>query len=200
LVGEARGHLPLRAISKTGASLTFVAAALVSGAATAGTPGRGLLAALGLSVVGDVLLLSRARRLFLAGILAFLLAHVAYIGAFAAMGPSLLRLGVALVPLAALGLRVWRWVGPRTGKLGAPVLAYIVVICGMVASAAAVYDGAPSRLALLGSAVAFFLSDLCVARDRFVSPGPVNRFVGLPLYYGAQLGFAYALPWSLHTP
>ena len=40
---------------------------------------------------------------------------------------------------------------------------------------------------VLAGAVLFFLSDLGVARDRFVSPGVWNRAVGLPLYYGAQL-------------
>ena len=37
----------------------------------------------------------------------------------------------------------------------------------------------------------FFLSDLCVARDRFVSPGWENRAVGLPLYFGAQLLYGW---------
>jgi hypothetical protein len=30
------------------------------------------------------------------------------------------------------------------------------------------------------------VSDLFVARDRFVQPGFVNRLLGLPLYYAAQ--------------
>jgi hypothetical protein len=32
-----------------------------------------------------------------------------------------------------------------------------------------------------------------VARDRFVAPGFVNRAWGLPLYFGAQLLFAFAI-------
>ena len=36
-------------------------------------------------------------------------------------------------------------------------------------------------------AVAFFLSDLAVARDRFVAKGWVNRVWGLPLYYFGQV-------------
>ena len=38
----------------------------------------------------------------------------------------------------------------------------------------------------------FYLSDLAVARDRFVSPGFANALWGLPLYYVAQLLFAYS--------
>jgi len=39
----------------------------------------------------------------------------------------------------------------------------------------------------------FFASDLCVARQRFVSPGFENKLVGLPLYFIAQLMFAGAI-------
>ena len=47
------------------------------------------------------------------------------------------------------------------------------------------------------AAVAFFCSDLSVARDRFVAPGFANRAWGLPLYYAAQLAFAWSvLPQS----
>jgi len=42
-------------------------------------------------------------------------------------------------------------------------------------------------------AVLFFLSDLLVARDRFVAPGFGNRLLGLPLYYAAQLLLASAV-------
>ncbi len=43
---------------------------------------------------------------------------------------------------------------------------------------------------IIGAAVMFYFSDLAVARDRFVEPGPVNRLWGLPLYYAAQFVFA----------
>lgn len=43
------------------------------------------------------------------------------------------------------------------------------------------------------AAAAFFVSDLAVARNKFVSPGIVNRLWGLPLYYAANLAFASSL-------
>ena len=43
---------------------------------------------------------------------------------------------------------------------------------------------------LLVAALLFYASDLCVARERFVEHAPVNRYVGLPLYYAGQLLFA----------
>jgi uncharacterized membrane protein YhhN len=41
-------------------------------------------------------------------------------------------------------------------------------------------------------ALLFYGSDLFVARDRFVAPGAVNRLLGLPLYYAAQVLLALA--------
>ena len=41
------------------------------------------------------------------------------------------------------------------------------------------------RIAL--GATAFFLSDIAVARNRFVAPGFTNRAWGLPLYYVGQV-------------
>ena len=41
-------------------------------------------------------------------------------------------------------------------------------------------------------ALAFYFSDISVARDRFVGAGFGNRLWGLPLYYFAQILFALA--------
>jgi hypothetical protein len=43
---------------------------------------------------------------------------------------------------------------------------------------------------VLVGALLFFVSDLAVARDRFVSPGFANAAWGLPLYYAATLVLA----------
>ena len=51
----------------------------------------------------------------------------------------------------------------------------------------------PIYCAIAIIAVAFFLSDLTVARDRFVAREAVNRLVGLPLYYTGQ----FAIAWSV---
>jgi uncharacterized membrane protein YhhN len=85
---------------------------------------------------------------------------------------------------------VGRWLWPElpAGMAGA-VAAYIVVITVMVAAAAGA-AGAEAPLLVLPAAVAFYVSDLFVARDRFVAPGISNRLWGLPPYYGAQISFA----------
>ena len=192
LVGEVQGWFWVRAVTKTLASFAFLAHGLANGLLDGGAMGDTVVVALALSIVGDVLLLSPDRRAFLAGIGAFLLAHVAYIGAFLLSGPSPLGAGVALIPLAAAGFLAWSWIGPGTGRMRPAVLAYMVVISLMVASAAGLLAAFPGVWTgrLFASAVEFYASDLAVARNRFVAPGPGNRIVGLPLYYVAQLGFA----------
>lgn len=191
LVGEVRRQPTLSAVSKPLASGSFLAAALWWGAAGAGWPGRLVLAGLALSAVGDVLLLWRDRPRFAAGLGAFLLAHVAYTAAFAALGLSIVGLALWSLPLLVVGLRVWQWLAPHVGRMRVPVLAYMVAISAMVAAAAAAATASPSpaRAILAIAAIAFFASDLAVARDRFVSRGPENRLFGLPLYYLAQLAF-----------
>jgi hypothetical protein len=48
------------------------------------------------------------------------------------------------------------------------------------------------RAWLVPGAFLFWASDLFVARQRFLVPTPVNRYVGLPLYYAAQVVLAWA--------
>ena len=67
-----------------------------------------------------------------------------------------------------------------------PVVAYVAVISLMVVCAAGPV-GAGAGPLLLAGALAFFVSDLAVARERFVARGFSNRAWGLPLYYGATL-------------
>ncbi len=129
---------------------------------------------------------------FLGGLVAFLLGHVAYVVALALGG---LDRGVALGAAVALALpaaAVIRWLAPRAGRLARPVVAYVAVISAMVAAAVAHAAHTPDApgLALLGAALAFYVSDLGVARERFVVSGFVNKLVGQPLYFGAQLVFA----------
>ena len=47
--------------------------------------------------------------------------------------------------------------------------------------------GADARAAIPIGALAFYVSDLAVARQRFVSRTFWNKVWGLPLYFGGQL-------------
>lgn len=186
VASERLGSRALAWASKPVAAAGFVALALVSGADAA------IVAALALSAVGDVLLIPRDVRVFRAGILAFLAAHVAFVVAFALRAPAW-RVGLwALVPLVLAALVVARWILPRVEpRLKGAVVAYVVVITAMVATAAAAsWGGGP--LWLVVAALGFWANDVLVARDRFVERAFWHRAVGLPLYYAAQAAFALA--------
>jgi uncharacterized membrane protein YhhN len=189
LVGEARDHAGLRRVFKPLASAGFLAAALRAGAA-AHPYGQALLVALALSWWGDVFLLSDARRWFLAGLAAFLLAHVGFGVAFVVRGVDPRIAGVAVLPLATVAVVLFRGLFPGVpAKLRGPVVGYAVVVTAMVALAFGAWGAGASPL-LPGAALAFWMSDYSVARDRFAGAGFANRAWGLPLYYVAQLAFA----------
>jgi uncharacterized membrane protein YhhN len=190
LVAESRGSRPGVWVAKPLASLGFIGAALAAGALDS-EYGRWVLAALALSLGGDVLLIPRGSpRIFRAGVLSFLLGHVAYTVAFVVHGLDL----PVLLPAAAWSLipvyLVARWLGPHVTKdLRVAVYAYIIVISLMAVCALGAATASGSWWILLGAAM-FWVSDLSVARDRFVAPTFANRAWGLPLYFAAQLVLA----------
>jgi len=189
LAAEKRSWPRVRAVSKTLASTGFVAVALFAGALESAY-GQAVLIALVLSWWGDLFLLWSRRALFLAGLVAFLLGHVAFGVAFALRGIDGLALGAALLAALLPASAVVPWLLPRLDRaMRKPVIAYIVVISAMVALAVGTVARHGNPWIVL-AAVAFYLSDLAVARDRFVESGFVNRSWGLPLYYGAQVVFA----------
>ncbi len=188
LWGERTENRALKAVAKPIASTGFIAVALLCGA-TGSTYGQVVLVALALSWVGDVALLGHARPAFLGGLVAFLLGHVGFCVAFVVRGIDATWALAAVVPMFAIAFGVHRWLSPKVPeKLRTAVTAYIVVISVMVTLATGTADPV-----LIGAATAFWLSDITVAIDRFAGGGFGNRLVGLPLYYGAQVVFAFSV-------
>jgi uncharacterized membrane protein YhhN len=169
--------------------------AAVAGGALESRYGQVVFAGLVLSWFGDVFLVSRSEKLFLAGLVSFLLAHVAYMGAFLSFGVQWTGAAAALVVVVPVGALVLRWFYPKVPTdMRAPVIAYVTVISLMVTlSVGAVAAGGTAAMA--AAAVVFYASDIFVARDRFVEPGLTNTILGLPMYYGGQLVFAYTAAW-----
>lgn len=192
---EHRDRTRLRIGAKVVASVSFLVQAWICEVPMAGPAGLALSLGLLSSAVGDLCLLSRAERNFLLGLGAFFLAHLAYGAAFWVMGVDLTSSAVTGGVAVLAGVLSWRWLSPHVGGLRLPVLAYVVAICGMVTLAGGAFGAEPNagRRILLVSAWVFLASDLCVARDRFIAPGPGNRTLGLPLYYLAQLGFVWGM-------
>jgi len=191
LAAERAGWQPGVWVAKPIAAAGFVGAAWANGALD--TPyGSWILLGLVLSLIGDVFLIPKERpRAFLIGLVAFLLGHVAYTIAFAVRGLDVPTMAVAMVAVLALGLMALRYLLPHvSASMRRPVLAYVVVISGMLACAAATV-GHAGMPAIFAGAFAFYLSDLAVARQRFVAKSFWNKAWGLPLYFGAQLILAW---------
>ncbi len=184
--GDRRSEWVLKPVAAT----SFLAAAWGWGALETRF-GTVVLVGLVLSWCGDLLLIPRTRRTFLAGLVAFLLGHVAYAVAFVIRGVDPLAACGALAAMVLALVPVARWLLPSVERpMKVPVIAYMIVISAMVTlSVGTVAEHGNPWIA--AGAVAFYLSDLAVARDRFVAPGWANKLWGWPLYFGAQLVLAW---------
>lgn len=191
LLAERAQNLPAIAVSKLAASSCFVWAALAAGALDT-RYGRFVLGGLALSWLGDALLVPPGRsRWFELGIAAFLLGHVCYAAGFASAGIDGMHAIAASLAVVAAAFAILRWLGPHVpASLRPHVMAYVVVIGAMVIASVATRAAGDSPLVVVG-ALGFAVSDLSVARARFVSPGFQNAAWGLPLYFGSQLVLAY---------
>jgi uncharacterized membrane protein YhhN len=183
---------------KTPLSLLFIVAWTLQPAQDARFAGL-ILLALALCLGGDILLAFGSHSTFLLGLVSFLLGHVIYATAFFVVGTVNPAMAVGTILLMSVAALVWPWLEPHLGNMRTPVLAYIVVISIMVCGAFGI-AGDPTipvraRGSVLAGAILFYISDLFVARQRFVVGSPVNRVVGLPLYYVAQFLLAFSAAW-----
>ncbi|MDJ0710871.1 MAG: lysoplasmalogenase [Woeseiaceae bacterium] len=189
------GHPMPAAGAKLLASTGFIAIALRCGALDS-LFGRLVLAGLALSWCGDMLLVGTSEFFFLAGLVAFLLAHVFYVAAFVAHGYQRSWVLVGAVPITAIAIVVWTWLEPHApASLSIPVRAYIAVISLMVIFAFGTRGAGGSWLIACGATL-FFLSDLSVAALRIVQTDMATYVAGLPLYYSGQVCLALSVSQS----
>lgn len=187
LAGEYRSNIGLSGFGKLVAASSYIGAALSLGALDMDY-GKVVLAAMVFCWIGDLLLVSTNKQsLFLAGLASFLLGHLVYIGAFAVRGISIPVLVLAAVVLSVVAWRVLAWLSPFLDqRMRKPVWLYIITITAMMAMAVSTFSAHGGLILLVGAGL-FVVSDLTVARNRFVAPGSVNRAWGLPMYFSAQL-------------
>ncbi len=155
--------------------------------------GRLVVAGLVLSAAGDVLLELEPER-FVAGLVAFLLAHVAYTAAF--LAESRASRPLLALPFLAYGATALAILWPGLGDMALPVTVYVVVICAMMWRAAARIGPRPAaRLAWLGlaGAVSFALSDTLIAVNRFFVPVPAADHLIILTYWAGQAGIALSV-------
>jgi len=146
---------------------------------------------------GDVFLALPQKKAFMLGLVSFLVGHVFYvIGFFSVAGPSGWT-WVSLLLAAIFSGLVYLWLRSHLGKMRGPVIGYMVVITVMVCAASSVLGAADfslsGRVMAFSGAVAFYFSDVFVARDRFMKKEFVNRLIGLPMYYAGQFLIAFSL-------
>jgi len=146
---------------------------------------------------GDVLLALPQNKAFMLGLVSFLVGHVFYvIGFFSVAGPRGWT-WVSLLLAAMTSTLVYWWLRSHLGKMKGPVIGYMGVITVMVCAASSVLGvsdfNLSGRIMVFSGAVAFYFSDVFVARDRFMKEGFVNRLVGLPMYYAGQFLIAFSL-------
>jgi uncharacterized membrane protein YhhN len=141
------------------------------------------------SLLGDIALL-RPAQYFLAGLAAFLLAHVSYLIAFTRgmKFPARISIWLAYLVIAAVLYDVLL-PGLASG-LKLPVAVYAILVTLMAGQAMgryAVLRSRPSWLAAIG-ALLFLLSDTLLSIDRFRSPLPLAPlFILVPYFMGQWL-------------
>ncbi len=125
----------------------------------------------------------------------FLVGHLVFAGGFLAKGAAWRRLLAGFGAVLVAGLLIGQWLIPHLpADQRVLVMAYMVVISIMVIAACG--SRQPSLRLLVVAAVLFYVSDIAVARWKFVSPGSENRFFCYPLYYTACLLLALASRWG----
>lgn len=185
-----------KSMVKTGAVAILAIAGLVHGGPWL------LVGALALSAVGDWALSRDGDGIFMAGVGAFALAHLAYAALFLTHADAdmsrifqprglgitggLLALGVVMISV------LWR----RAGDLRGAVSAYVPVILSMGIVVQALPATGPIGAAHWAAAL-FILSDLVLAFELFVlRPGTAFHklapFAVWPLYWSAQALFLFA--------
>lgn len=149
-----------------------------------------------LSLVGDVLLLW-LDRMFLYGLVAFLLAHVAYLVGFNSPTSPVSLWGLLLAVIVGLGgARVIRRIlssilEKGQARMRIPVAIYGAVISLMLLSAMLKLTdpdwGAGASLLVALGAFLFFLSDIVLAWNKFVSPIQNGRMLNIGMYHIGQI-------------
>lgn len=178
-IAVARGDRTVERVAKPAATVLLILAALAIEPSDSAQR-VAFVVALCASLAGDVALLHDR---FLAGLGAFLVAHLAFATGFV--------LGGLVVPLVVLGAVVAGTVAVAVGRtivlsaggdgLAVPVTVYLVVIAGM--AAAATGSGDPAAVA---GASLFVVSDALIGWRRFVAARAWMPVAIMVTYHAAQ--------------
>ena len=150
------------------------------------------------SLAGDVLLMISLDRMFVFGLVAFLLAHIAYLVGFQNELMEVNAWSVMLIVLLAInGVRLIRRIvssikAKGQTRLVYPVIVYSIVITVMLYAAMTTISNPEwtTRAAFFVSvgAFLFYISDLILAWNKFVSPIQNGRILNIAAYHLGQIG------------
>lgn len=147
--------------------------------------------ALAFSLGGDIFLMLE-ERFFVFGLGSFLVAHLLYIGGFAAgdvsAGSTLVWFGALVIVGAWPSWMVVRGATRKERRLQVPVITYVCVITTMFAFA----GGSKSLPAIVGAGL-FFASDTMIGISRFVRDFPHARLAIIITYHLGQAGLVLSL-------
>jgi uncharacterized membrane protein YhhN len=156
---------------------------------------RSIMAALIFSWIGDILLMSS--QLFVYGLGAFLMAQVCYIIGFRLARQTPNRLDhmnfiksfLFNLPIYLTAALTFYLILPGLGNLKIPVIAYILVIVGMVTTARDRFKkcSPASYWQVFIGALLFFVSDGVIALSKFFKEFPESGVIIMGTYASAQL-------------
>ena len=150
-----------------------------------------------LSLTGDILLMVSLDRLFMAGLVAFLLAHLAYLIGFNIPIPQISAWGFFLAIMVGLGgMRTIRriiaaLVANGQARMRTPIIIYGTVISLMLLSAMMkltdlTWNANAGVLVSVG-AFLFYVSDIILAWHKFVAPIQHGRIYNIGAYHLGQI-------------
>jgi len=150
-----------------------------------------------LSLMGDILLMISLDRLFMAGLVAFLLAHLAYLIGFNTPIPQISAWGFFLAIMVGLGgMRTIRriiaaLVANGQARMRTPIIIYGTVISLMLLSAMMkltdlTWNANAGVLVSVG-AFLFYVSDIILAWHKFVAPIQHGRIYNIGAYHLGQI-------------
>jgi uncharacterized membrane protein YhhN len=195
-VAVANDWKKLEYIAKPGVILALIAWLIANG----GYQGQLKFFLIGLffSLAGDIFLMLPSEK-FIAGLISFLLAHIAYIRGFSIVSSIFSVAGLVLLILVGLiAFVIMRRISNglkarRQEKLLIPILIYSIIICLMLVSALLTVVGPnsewnrfPSILVSFG-AILFFISDILLAWNKFVNPIIYGSLFVIIAYHLAQI-------------
>jgi uncharacterized membrane protein YhhN len=185
-----------KVLTKTVVSCLFILAALIQ---QNSIPGYHVLILIGLifCLGGDVCLSLPQERMFLLGLVSFLVGHVFYVFGFFYAADLSSWTWTGIVVSLITSCVVFVWLRPYLESMLIPVVCYICVITFMVVGAWTVVGDSlldvRGRFLVFIGAQSFYFSDVFVARDRFLKMEFINRLFGLPMYYLGQFLLAFSI-------